>query len=179
MKISINLKRPYSIWSGSFGRQHCSMALPACTLPSLILINPSGAERGLDKSLNMKHVSSTSHNLCPSCIKLDQIKNRHHEGVSTSVMLPTDRLLPSKLPLLRLPSSVLGRWDHIVNLEDHLHHLRGKQDLLLLANQSFKDVLLLHVVGANIIAVYAAEGVALLQRCSVMAYHSSFQINTI
>jgi len=39
---------------------------------------------------------------------------------------------------------------------------------LLLANQGLEDVLFFHVVGANIIAVYAAVGVALLQRCSVI-----------
>ena len=71
----------------------------------------------------------------------------------------------AQLPFfLRLPSSVLGWRDHVVDLENHLHHLRGKQDLLLLANQSLKDILLLHVIHANIIAVYAAVGVALLER---------------
>jgi hypothetical protein len=58
--------------------------------------------------------------------------------------------------------SVLGGRDNVVNLEDHLHHLCGKQDLLLLANKSLKDILFLHIIGTNVVAVYATVGIVVL-----------------
>ena len=117
--------------------------------------------------LNMKHVLSLDVlQLMALSYPARLLKNKLNEDQHISLLLPF---------FLRLTSSVLGWRDHVIDLEDHLHHLCGKQDLLLLANQSLKDILLLHVVRANIIAVYAAVGVALLERCS-QAYHYDFQI---
>jgi hypothetical protein len=59
-------------------------------------------------------------------------------------------------------SSVFRRRDNIINLEDHFHHLCGKQDLLLLANKSLKDILFPHIIGTNVVAVYAAVGILVL-----------------
>jgi hypothetical protein len=57
------------------------------------------------------------------------LKNKLNEDQHISLLLPF---------FLRLTSSVLGWRDHVIDLEDHLHHLSGKQDLLLLANQGLK-----------------------------------------
>ena len=43
---------------------------------------------------------------------------------------------------------VIGKTD-VVDLENHLHQLRGQVDLLLLANQRLNYVLLLHVCGSG------------------------------
>lgn len=162
------------MWNGSFGQQHRSAALPAPYTNLTRLTTPLAQNTDWQPSQHEACVFDVPQ-LVPLLYPTRLLKNKHHEGVSTSEMLPTDRLSPSTTAPSQV-SSVLGRRDHIIDLEDHLHHLRGKQDLLLLANQSLKDVLLLHVVGANVIAVYAAVGVALLQRCSVIAYHYGFQI---
>lgn len=97
---------------------------------------------------------------CPTTLLKIQAQWRSAHQQST-----TDCYQTQMTVLSQALSSVLRWWDHIVYLEDHLHHLRGKQYLLLLANQSFKDVLLLHVVRANVVAVYATVGITLLQRC--------------
>eukprot|EP00976_Prorocentrum_cordatum_P114070 1195797-Prorocentrum_minimum.AAC.13 len=57
----------------------------------------------------------------------------------------------------------VGR-DDVVYLEDHLHHLRGEEQLLLLAYQRLKHLLLHHVVGAVVVAVDPQVGVLLLCR---------------
>ena len=40
--------------------------------------------------------------------------------------------------------AIIGR-SHIINLQDHLNHLSSQKNLLLLAVQSFDNVLLFHV----------------------------------
>uniref|UniRef100_A0A0A9B6R8 Uncharacterized protein n=1 Tax=Arundo donax TaxID=35708 RepID=A0A0A9B6R8_ARUDO len=90
-----------------------------------------------------------------------QTKNKECTPINALAMLPTIRLSSS---IACQASSVLGWRDNIVYLENHLHHLRSKQDLLLLANQCLKDILLFHVIRTNVIAVYTAVGIALLQR---------------
>ena len=120
--------------------------------------NPSWHRPHTGNPLNMKHVLSLDVlQLMALSYPARLLKNKLNEDQHISLLHPF---------FLRLTSSVLGWRDHVIDLEDHLHHLCGKQDLLLLANQSLKDILLLHVVRANIIAVYAAVGVALLERCS-------------
>lgn len=57
---------------------------------------------------------------------------------------------------------ISGGGDHIINLEDHLHHLRCQQQLLLLANEGLKHLLLAHVVGSRIQAVHAKIRVSFL-----------------
>ena len=58
-------------------------------------------------------------------------------------------------------SVICGGADDIIDLEDHFADLRGQEELLLLAYECLKDVLLAHVIGADIIAVNAQVGVLL------------------
>lgn len=44
-----------------------------------------------------------------------------------------------------LSTQALSRRTNVIDLEDHLHKLGGKANLLLLANQSLDHMLLLHV----------------------------------
>lgn len=55
-----------------------------------------------------------------------------------------------------------GGYD-IIDLEDHLYDLGGEQELLLLPNESLKDLLLAHIVGAHVQAVNTQERTLLLQ----------------
>mmetsp|Transcript_5057 Transcript_5057/g.10698 ORF Transcript_5057/g.10698 Transcript_5057/m.10698 type:complete len:277 (+) Transcript_5057:73-903(+) len=59
-------------------------------------------------------------------------------------------------------SSVLGRGDDVVDLEDHLHQLRRQHELLLLADQRLEDTLHAHVALATADAIHTEVGVALL-----------------
>ena len=60
-------------------------------------------------------------------------------------------------------SVILGGLDDVVHFQDHFAHLRCQKHLLLLAAECLEDVLLFHVIGAHIVAVYAQVGVALLE----------------
>mmetsp|Transcript_21367 Transcript_21367/g.34167 ORF Transcript_21367/g.34167 Transcript_21367/m.34167 type:complete len:285 (+) Transcript_21367:206-1060(+) len=53
----------------------------------------------------------------------------------------------------------VGRGDHIVDLEDHLHHLSGQAQLTALGRARLIDTLLPHVGGAHLHAVHAMPGV--------------------
>lgn len=57
--------------------------------------------------------------------------------------------------------------DDVVNLENHLHDLRGEQELLLLAAEGLNDLLLLHVVGTATHAVDAKARVLLSDLASL------------
>ena len=50
--------------------------------------------------------------------------------------------------------------NHIIDLQHHLADLRGQEQLLLLAAERLEYVLLLHVVGAQILAVDAKVRIA-------------------
>ena len=60
-------------------------------------------------------------------------------------------------------SVILGGLNYVVHFQDHFAHLRRQEHLLLLAAECLENVLLFHVVGAHIVAVYAQMGVALLE----------------
>jgi hypothetical protein len=62
----------------------------------------------------------------------------------------------------KIDISVLGWGNNIINFQYHLDNLGSEQDLLLLSNQSFKDILLPHVIGANIIAINAKVRIIVL-----------------
>ena len=56
------------------------------------------------------------------------------------------------------------RWgNNIINFQYHLDNLSGEQDLLLLSNQSFKDILLPHVISVNIIAINTKVRIIILK----------------
>lgn len=56
--------------------------------------------------------------------------------------------------------TIIGGAD-VINLEDHLHHLSGQKDLLLLAVKSLNHVLLLHVRSSLAQAVNAQRRIVL------------------
>ena len=64
---------------------------------------------------------------------------------------------------LQRRSVILGGLDDVVHFQDHFAYLRCQEHLLLLAAECLENVLLFHVIGAHIVAVYAQVGIALLE----------------
>jgi hypothetical protein len=78
-----------------------------------------------------------------------------------------ERMTPSTVDFRCSQASAIFRGrDNIIDLENHLDNLRCQQDLLLLADKSFENILLFHVIGTHIIAINATAGIVLLEICS-------------
>ena len=56
---------------------------------------------------------------------------------------------------------VLGWLNNIINFQNHFANLRCQKQLLLLAAESFEDILFPHVIGSNIIAINPQVWIAL------------------
>ena len=66
----------------------------------------------------------------------------------------------------------LSRLTDVISLQNHPDHLCGKRDLLLLANQGFYDMLILHIVTALVQSIPRAGLLSFtcLARTSVMVW---------
>lgn len=64
--------------------------------------------------------------------------------------------------------SILRRLNDVIDFQDHFADLSSQEQLLLLAAKSLKDILLLHVIGAHVIAVNAQVWVIL---CNLPGLH--------
>lgn len=106
---------------------------------------------------------STNHNLKTEvATKAKSISFQHQIHVTVKFLVHVAYNFAHKIFGSQMQSIVRGG-DHVINFQNHFHHLCCQQDLLLFAYQRLKYILLLHVIRPHIITIYATIWILLLQ----------------